>query len=161
MCAMTEKLRMKRASIQNVALGPTAALARLEGDISLRVRRSDVLGAGPNQPVVRVLLEHVRRPAGDAADGENGGEQVDRDAERVIRRGRIEIDVRIQVLFSFDERLDALRHLEPDGLPRALTEIAGHPAQVRGAGIFGVIDTMSEPGDLLLARELRAYGLFR
>ena len=60
---------------------------------------------------------------------------------------------------AFDERLDALRHLEPRRAARALAEIARHLAQVRRARIFGRIDTVSEPWNLLLAGELAAHQL--
>ncbi len=93
------------------------ALARLDRYVPLRILGPDVLGPRPDQAVVRVLLQHVRRPARDPADGENRREQVDGDAERVIGRRRIEVDVRIQFLLGLDDRLDPLRHLEPLGLP--------------------------------------------
>ena len=75
-------------------------LSLLERHVALRVRRPDVLGARADQAVVRVLLEDVRRPAGDAADGEDRREQIDRDAERVVRRRRVEVDVRVQLLLA-------------------------------------------------------------
>ena len=52
--------------------------ARVQRDVALRILRPDVLRARPNQPVVRVLLEHVRRPARHAADREDRREQIDR-----------------------------------------------------------------------------------
>src|SRR5437867_2524658 len=58
--------------------------ASIERKIRLRVCRTDVLRARADQAVVRVLLQHVRRPAGDAAHGKHGGEQLRWDAERVI-----------------------------------------------------------------------------
>src|SRR5262249_42314185 len=130
MCAMTEKFRMRSAL--------------LKGNVALRIRGADVLRPRTNQAVVRVLLQHVRRPARDAAHRENRGEQVDADAERVISRRRIEVDVRVQLLFGLDEALDPLRHLEPDRLAGALAEIARHLAQVRRARILGVIHAVAE-----------------
>src|SRR5215211_3847891 len=85
MCAMTEKLRMRP--------GSKGLLARLERTVPLRVLRPDVFRARPDQTIVGVLLEHMRRPAGDAADGEERREQVDRYPERVVRCRRVEIDV--------------------------------------------------------------------
>ena len=71
--------------IADAAVGPLAMrgamrrrLARFERHVALRILGADVVGARPNQPVVRVLLEDVRRPARDAADGENRREQIDR-----------------------------------------------------------------------------------
>ena len=46
-----------------------------------------------------------------------------RNAERVIGRRRVEVDVRVQLLLGLDQRFDPLRHLEPDRLPGALPEI--------------------------------------
>src|SRR5712691_3682725 len=48
-----------------------ARLALLERKVPLRILRAYVLGARADEPVVGVLLQHVRGPAGDAADGEN------------------------------------------------------------------------------------------
>src|SRR5262249_840500 len=107
MCAMTEKLRMKRGFIYAGAKVPRCRgarvparipLALINGHVPLRVLRADVFRARANQAVVRVLLEHVRGPARDAADRENRREQIDRDAERVVRRRGIEVHVRIQLL---------------------------------------------------------------
>ena len=134
------------------------------GTVPLRVFRSDVLGARPDETVVRVLLEHVRRPAGDAAHGEDRREEIHSDAQRVIGRRRVEINVRVQLLLGLHQRLDALRHLEPDRLTRALSQIARHLAQMRRARIFRVVDPMAEAGNLFLLRELRTddfFGLLR
>src|SRR5687768_10120155 len=81
-----------------------AELSLFEREEALRVRGTGVVGARPDQPVVRVLLEDVRGPPRDPADGKDGRVQVDRNAERVIRRGRVEIDVRIQLLVGLDQR---------------------------------------------------------
>ena len=132
---------------------------RFERHVALRVLRPDVLGARADQAVVRVLLEDVRRPARDAADREDRREQVDRDAERVVGGRRVEVDVRVQLLLRLDQRLDALRHLEPVRLAGALAEIARHLPQVRRARILGVVDAVAEAGNLLLARQLGADDL--
>ena len=65
-----------------------SASSPVERDVGLRVRRADVLGARADQPVVRVLLQDVRRPAGHAAHGKHRREQLRRNAERVIRGRR-------------------------------------------------------------------------
>src|SRR6185503_1226555 len=65
--------------------GP-AALALLDGDEPLWVRRARVVRTRADQAIVRVLLEDVRRPARDAADGEDRRVEIDRDAERVVGR---------------------------------------------------------------------------
>src|SRR5262245_61685006 len=100
-CAMTEKLRIR--------CGSTTPSARFEGHETLRIRRPDVLGARPDQPVVRVLFEHVGGPPRYAADRENRREEINRNAEDVIGRRRIEVHVRIELLLGLDERLDPFR----------------------------------------------------
>src|SRR5207344_2358424 len=67
--------------------------APIERDPALGEGRADVVGARAYQAVVGVLLEHVRRPSRYAADGEDGREEIDRNAERVVGRGRVEINV--------------------------------------------------------------------
>ena len=83
-------------------------LAPVERNPALGVGRAGVVGPRADQPVVGELLEDVRRPARDAADREDRREQRDRDAERVVGRGRVEVDVRVQLLLALDQRLDAL-----------------------------------------------------
>src|SRR4029079_16848954 len=68
---------------------PRSAL--VERQERLRIRRADVIRARTGQAVVGVLLQAVGRPARDAADGEDRREQIDRDPQRVIRRGRVEV----------------------------------------------------------------------
>src|SRR5262245_2884311 len=64
----------------------------VEGDPGA-VAGADVVAAGPDQPVVVVLLDDVGRPARDAARGDDRREEIDRDAERVEERRRVEVDV--------------------------------------------------------------------
>ena len=152
MCAMTEKLRMC-AGIHSAFSAIRAAT------YALRVFRTDVFRARPDQAIVGVLLEHVRRPAGNAAHGEDRREEIDRNAERVIGGRRVEVDVRVELLLALHQRFDALRHLEPVRLARPLAELARHLAQMRGPRILGVIHAMAEAGNLLLARQLCADDL--
>src|SRR5262245_42034452 len=113
-------------------------LSLFERDEALRVRRPRIVGARTDQTVVRVLLEDVRGPAGDAAHREDRRVEIDRDAERVVGGCRVEVDVRIQLLLAFDERLDALRHIEPCGVAAALAQLARHLPQMRGAWVLGL-----------------------
>src|SRR5204862_7649221 len=108
MCAITEKFRM--------CCGSTRVLYRrrlsiFQRTVALRVLGADVFGARADEPIVGVLLEHVRRPAGYAADGEDRREQLDGDAQRVIGRRRTEIEVGIEPPLRPDERFDLLRPL--------------------------------------------------
>src|SRR5262249_45545316 len=84
------------------------ASPRFERHITLRIHRTDVFRPRTNETVVRVLLEYVRRPARDAADREDRRKEIDGDAERGICGGRIEIDVRIELLLRLHQCLDAL-----------------------------------------------------
>src|SRR6266545_3737320 len=54
---------------------------------------ADVGGARAEDAVVGVLLEELRRPAGDAGDGDDRDVELGRDAERGEEGGRIEVDV--------------------------------------------------------------------
>src|SRR6202042_1170393 len=71
---------------------------------------ADVLAVRPDQPVVRVLLDDVRRPARHPADREDGGEQVRRDAQVVVDRGREEVHVRVETLLGEHDLLYPARH---------------------------------------------------
>src|SRR5688572_12667433 len=155
MCAMIEKLRMKRWSKACSLIMPWHAdrqgqardffaLALVERDPGLRVRRSGVIGAGPDQAVVRVLLEDVRGPSRDATHRKNRRIQIDRNTHRVVRRRGIEVDVRIELLLTAYEGLDPLRHLEPLGVARLLAKLLRHPPQVGCARIFGAVHAMAE-----------------
>src|SRR5207247_600283 len=64
---------------------PWTVSARVQHLIALRIGWPDIFGARPDQPVVGVLLEHVRRPPGDAADREYRREEIDWNAKHVIR----------------------------------------------------------------------------
>src|SRR5262249_61160540 len=89
-----------------------AGLARVDWHVSLRILRSGVFGTWPDEAVVAVLLEHVRRPTRDSADREDGREQNDVDAERGIRRRRVEVDVRVQLLLILHDGFGCLCPLE-------------------------------------------------
>jgi len=62
-------------------------LAFLERHPVLRVGRADVVGAGADQAVVVELFDYVGGPAADSRYGEDRGEQVYVDSERVVGRG--------------------------------------------------------------------------
>src|SRR4030095_2430526 len=84
---------------------------------------ADVVAARADQAVVVVLLDDVRRPAGDAAGGDHGREEVDRDVERVKEGRRVEVDVRDELLRLVDARVELHRHL----VPLELAGLAGGP----------------------------------
>ncbi len=97
-----------------------------------------------------MLFDDVSGPSGDAADGEDRGEEVDVDAEGGVSGGGVEVDVGVELLFLFDEELDLAGQVEPLGVACGFAEFVGHAAKVSRAGIFGVIDAMAEAGDLFL-----------
>src|SRR5207253_11030650 len=82
-------------------------LALPDRNPGLAVRLAFVFGSRANQAVVPVLLERVRRPAGHPAYGESGGVEVDRDAQRIVGRSRVEIHVRVQPLGGSHGLFDA------------------------------------------------------
>src|SRR4051812_34212782 len=82
--------------------GRDLRLTLLERHETLGIVRTRIVGARPDQPVVRVLLEDVRGPPRHAADSENRRVEIDRDAQGVVHRRRVEVDVRIQLLFRLD-----------------------------------------------------------
>src|SRR4030095_2814617 len=74
---------------------------------------ADVVGAGTDPAVVVVLLDDVGGPAGDAAGCYDRREEIDRDAQRVEERGRVEIDVGDEALGFADAVMKLHRHLVP------------------------------------------------
>src|SRR5205814_8480278 len=117
----------------------------------LAPRLADVLGGRADDLVVGVLLEHVRRPARDAAGGEQRREEVGRDAEVAVDGGRPEVDVRVQALFLKDRLLCGQRDLVPVRLAGVVRELLGDRLQDQGARIVGAVERMPEAGELLLA----------
>src|SRR3954463_9205018 len=60
--------------------------------------RADVVSGRPNDLVVRMLLEHVRRLADDAAALEERREQVVGDVQVAVDGARVEVHVRPETL---------------------------------------------------------------
>src|SRR5687767_6707843 len=100
---MTEKLRIRDGSMRRSASDYSVCdnlrrpkgqlpncqsrsweLSLLQRQERLRKLRADVVGARPDEAVVRVLFEAVRRPARHAAHREDRREQIDWNAERVV-----------------------------------------------------------------------------
>src|SRR5262249_61497703 len=88
---------------------------------------ADVVAAGPDQPVVVVLLDDVGRPAGDAPGGDDRREEVDRNAERVEERRRVEVDVGDELLRLVHAGVELHRHLVPLELAGLAARLLGHP----------------------------------
>src|SRR5688500_6923497 len=100
------------------------ASALFHGNEPLRMRWTHVLCARANEPGVSVLFEDVGRPAGNTADGKDRRVEVDWNAQRVVRRRGIEIDIRVQLLFALDQRFNPLRHVVPRRYARPFAEIS-------------------------------------
>ena len=113
------------------------------------VARPRVFGAGADEGVVGVLFEDVGDPAAGAADGEDGGEQVAGDVEVVVDGGGVEIDVGPEAPGPGDEFLDHDGHLVPMLLIGELAELAGHFAEVLGAGVAVFVDGVAEAMNML------------
>src|SRR5215467_4591823 len=78
-------------------------LSFFDRNVVLRIGRPDVIGAGPDQPVVVELLDHVCGPSADARNCKHWREQIHFDSESVVGRSRIEIDVGVELLVGLDE----------------------------------------------------------
>src|SRR5882762_2923909 len=95
-------------------------LAFSEGNVRRGVGGAGVVGAWTDEAVVVVLLDDVGGPAGDAANGEDGSEEVDVDAEGGVGGGGVKVDVGVELLRVFDEELDLAGHVEPLGVAGGL-----------------------------------------
>ena len=115
-------------------------------------RLADVLGARPDDLAARVLLEHVRGLAGDAAHLEERDEEVGRDPEVVIEHARVEVDVRPEALLLVRLALGGLRDLEEVGLA-VVRELLREPSQDRRARIHRAVERVAEAVERLLRLE--------
>src|SRR5207247_1896499 len=121
---------------------------------------ADVVAARPDQSVVVVLLDDVRRPARDAAGGDHRREEVDGDSERVEERRRVEVDVRDELLRLVDARVELHRHLVPLELARLPARVLRHALEDRRPRIARLVHAVAhahEPPPL--AERLRDEGV--
>src|SRR2546425_12114143 len=93
----------------------------LEGHIRLR-RRPDIGRAGPDEPVVVLLLDHVRAPAGDTRADEDRRVEIAGDPYQEVGHGSIEIQVWIETPFLLHDPV----HDGGDVVP---SRVAARPAQ--------------------------------
>src|SRR3984885_11704589 len=120
------------------------SVSLLYRDVMTRIVWPQILRARTNQAVIVQLFKYVRGPAADPRNRKNRGKQILVDAQRVVGRGGIKINIRIKLFVRFDELLDFFRHVIPLRLPAGLAQIARHGAQMRGSRILGVIYTMAK-----------------
>ena len=103
------------------------------------LRGAHVLDVGPDQPVVRALLDHVRRPAGVARERERRREQVRREADAHQHRRRVVLDVGLQrpvrVLLGEDRAARRPRRRSPSSSQSGLCSIDS--ATLRSAAARG------------------------
>ncbi len=112
-----------------------------------------VFGERAVESVVFELFEDLGGPAGGAADGEDGGEEVGGDAEAVVDCGAVEIDVGVEA-FAFAHDLgDAFAHADPLGFAEFLGELDGHFLEVRGAWVEDLVDAVADAHDFFLFGE--------
>src|ERR1035438_3087827 len=131
-------------------------LALPDRDPGLAVRVALVFGPRTNQTVVAVFLQHVGRPAAHPAHRENGSVEIDRNAQRIVRRSRIEVHVGIQLLGLPHRLFHALGEPVQLLLAGALFAFLAQHAQVRGPRIFRAVHPVAEARNLDLARQ-RAF----
>src|ERR1017187_2363099 len=89
--------------------------ALVHGNPLHTIRIALIFRARADEAVVLVLFQRVRRPARHAAHREDRREQIHRDAQRIVSRGRVEVHVGDQALFRLHGLLHGLRHAEQIG----------------------------------------------
>src|ERR1039457_2983518 len=122
-------------------------------DPRLPVRVALVFGARTDQTVVAVLLQHVRRPTGHPAGGENGRVEIDGNAQRIVCGSRVEVHIRIELLDLLDGLFHSLGEAVQLLVAGALAQFLTQHAQVRGPRIFGAVHAVAEARNLDLARQ--------
>src|ERR1035437_3756513 len=125
----------------------------------LPYREAGVVGSGTDETVVVVLLQHVRGPAGHAAYGEDWGEDIDGDAERIIRGRGVEIDVGVEIFRFLYVLFDLRRGFVEVDVAGAFADFFGEVGQVGGARIGSFVDAMAEAGDFYFVRQAIFYVL--
>src|ERR1700687_1604222 len=146
--------KAERGSWLIVALGRPSARGERHKRTRLGAR---VVGARPDDLAVAALLEHVRRPAGRAADDEERREHGRWYPERVIGHRAVPVEVRKQALGIPEHRLEALGNGEQPLLAGRRGEAARDFLDHVVAWIGDGIDRMSEADDDFLGREAPAY----
>src|SRR5436190_2726852 len=123
--------------------------------------RADVVAHRPDDLVVRVLLEHVSRLAGDPAALEERREEVVGDAEIAVERSAVEVDVRPEPLLLVRRTLGRLRDRVPVRLATLVRELLGELLQDSGAWIGRDINRVAEAEQRLLLRQVASHALGR
>src|SRR5579859_8026787 len=91
---LTAACRYPSSSIATIWSAPFSASALAFGERDPFLSgRAGVLGLGANEPVMGVLLDHVRAPTGHPADGEDRRAEVGGNPEERVRRRGVVVDV--------------------------------------------------------------------
>ena len=93
-------------------------------------------------------------PAGATGDREDGSEEVGRQAERVVNRRGVEIDIRIEPFALLHDLRNLLAHADPFRLAELVAECHSHRTEVRGAGVERFVDAVPDAHDFFLLDEL-------
>src|SRR3989442_8438593 len=114
---------------------------------------SYVLRLRPDEPVVRRLLEHMRRPSGHARHGEGGREEVLRQTDRLQHPGGVELDVRglgpLGMLLVEDGQRGLL-DLRRQVVELRIQALAHHLEDPRSR-VIGAVDAVPEAHESFLA----------
>src|SRR4030095_3210171 len=111
------------------------------------VPSADIFSPRPDQFVVGVLLQDVTCPTTNAANCKNRCVKIQWDSHHVVKRSRVEVDVRIQSLLTHDHLLDLARHLVPLSIAASFTNLFREASQVSSARVFCFVHSMAESHD--------------
>src|SRR5437773_11759950 len=101
-------------------IGERSSDTSLEGHIRLR-RRADIGRAGPDEPIVVLLLDHVRAPAGDARAHEDRRVEVAWYPYQEVGHGGVEIQIGEEALLLLHDPVHDGRDVVP---PRVAARLA-------------------------------------
>src|SRR6266853_853910 len=107
-------------------------------------RWTGVVAGRTDDLVVLPLLEDVGAPAGDAAGGENAGEQFARNSHVVLEARRIEIDVAVLVNRLLNHPFELDRNFVPFRLSLFEAQPARKLFEVPGARVFDLVNRVAE-----------------
>ena len=115
--------------------------------------RALVVGARADQPVVVVLLEEIGGPARDAGGRDDRREEVDRDADRVEERRRVEVHVGDERLGRADLRVELHREVVPERRSGLAARRLGHALQDGRARVARRVDAVAHAHEPALRGE--------
>ena len=93
-------------------------------------------------------------PARGARDGEDGREEVRGNAQAVVDRGGVEIDVGVELFLPLHDFGDLLAHLDPLGLASSRVSATAMALRCGCARVDHLVDRVAHAHDLFLFREL-------